>query len=261
MRRTALLAGTLATTLTLGACRDRPQEEPAVVLTEAEKAGYLPAPRITQVVPAAAGGVIVHGVAKPGGRVRATTPSGEAYGATADQEGRFALGLPAREAVVLAALSVEERGRSTLAEGWLFVPTDELARAALLRPGAAAEVLGVEPGALAAVDFDYAGGAALSGKVDANVPVRISIDGAQAGEATAGPDGRYRLRLSRLSPGNRRILVVAGDDRVEHDIVLSVAAPAGAFAATREAGGWRVNWSTPGGGTQSTFILAPQGAS
>lgn len=259
MRRTALLAGFLAATLAIGACRARPDQEPATVLTEAEKAGYLPAPEIAQVVPGPAGGVIVHGAAKPGGRIRATTPSGEAYGATADRDGRFALELPAREATLLVALSVEERGRSTPAEGWLFVPTGELSRAALLRPGAAAEVLGAEPGALAAVDYDLAGGAALSGKVDANVAVRISVDGSQAGEAVSGADGRYQLRLARLSPGARRIQVAAGDDRVERDVALAAAAPAGAFGAVRESGGWRVNWNTPGGGVQSTFILAPQG--
>ena len=39
----------------------------------------------------------------------------------------------------------------------------------------------------------------------------------------------------------------------------SAAAPltAGPFLAARTASGWRIDWMTPGGGVQTTFLIAP----
>ena len=261
MRRTTVPTAAVLLSVAMAACSQRAKEPAAVELTAAERAGYLPAPEVTQVVRAPGGGLMVHGRSKPGGRIRATTPSGEAYGATAGADGRFAVELPAMDAALLASVSVEERGRSTLAEGWLFVPPAEPSRAALLRPGAAAWVFGSEPGLLAAVDYDADGGAGVSGKADPDAEVRVLVDGAPAGQVQADAQGRYSLRLNRVAPGEHTIRVIAGDETMERTLALGVSAPAQTYFAVRQAGGWRVDWTTPGGGLQSTVIVAGTAAS
>ena len=261
MRRCALLAAVTPLVLAAAACERRDERPAAPELTAAERAGYLPAPEVTQVVRGPGGGLMVHGRSKPGGRIRATTPTGEAYGATASADGRFAVELPALDTPMLASVSVEERGRSTLAEGWLFIPPAEPGRAALLRPGAAAWVFGAEPGLLAAVDYDADGGAAVAGKAEPDKPVRAFIDGALAGEVRSDAQGRYSLRLSRVAPGAHTVRVVAGEETMERTLTLAVGGPSRTYAAAREPEGWRVDWTAPGGGVQSTILVAGPGGS
>lgn len=261
MRRRGLLAAAALLVLAAAACERQDERPAAPELTAAERAGYLPAPEVTQVVRGPGGGLMIHGRSKPGGRIRATTPAGEAYGATAGADGRFAIELPAMDTPMLASVSVEERGRSTLAEGWLFVPPTEPGRAALLRPGAAAWVFGTEPGLLAAVDYDGDGGAAVSGKTEPDRDIRVFVDGAPAGQVRSDAQGRYSLRLSRVAPGAHAVRVVAGEETMERTLNLAVATPSQTYTASRETGGWRVDWTAPGGGLQSTILVTGPGAS
>jgi hypothetical protein len=253
-------AGLLAAALAAGlaACGPRVELKAQPIATEAERAGYLQAPEITRVTAAANGAVVVHGLARPLGRVRAILPTGEAYGATADEKGRFALELPRSGQPLLVSISAEEGARSTPAEGWLFAPAGDPAGAAILRAGAASRGLAPGAGPIAVVDFDAGGGAGVSGMVTPNSDVRLSLDGAAAGQVRADPKGRYALRLDRVPPGIHRLRVATPDSSLERTISFAPGAPAGRFTAARTADAWRIDWQTPGGGSQTTLVFSPR---
>jgi hypothetical protein len=229
-------------------------------LSESEKAGYLAAPQVQRVVAGADGAPVAEGLTHPASRVRATLPSGEAYGATADSQGRFALGLPTTGESLLVRIWAEEGGRSTPAEGWLFAPAGDYAHAALLRPGSTTRSLAARPGLIAAVDFDAAGGAGVSGAAPAGSEVRPTIDGQPAGQARADARGRYGIRLNRAPAGLHRLRAVAGAKAQERNVLFAPAPAAGAYVAVRAGDGWRIDWTPPGGGSQTTFLFGGAGS-
>lgn len=250
---TMVMAAALAAGL--GGCGPRVELKAAPVASEAERAGYLSGPEITRVAAGPGGALVVHGRARPLGRVRAILPTGEAYGATADDQGRFALELPATGQAQLVAITAEEGSRSTPAEGWLFAPAGDPAHAAVLRAGAPSRSLAPDAGLLAVVDFDSGGGVGVSGVTEAGGDVRLSLDGASAGQAKADKQGRFTIRLDRVSPGVHRLRVAGAGASQERIIDFAPAAPAQRFAAVRTAEAWRVDWLTPGGGAQSTLVF------
>lgn len=247
----------------LAACGQRADPGAVVPLSEAEQAGYLPGPIILAVAAAPDGAPLVRGRARPSGRVRATLPSGEAYGATADPEGRFELGLPVGGGSLMAAVTAEDGGRSTPAEGWLFAPAGDFGHAVLLRAGTASRAIASNAALIAVVDFDAAGGAGISGRSPVAGEVRLFVDGVAAGSVQTGGDGRYSLRLSFPAPGPHQLRIVVGGQTQERtvDFVPPVAPPAGRFGVVRRGDAWRVDWLAPGGGLQSTYIFASAVAS
>lgn len=254
-RRVAI--GMAAATL-LGACGPQVELKAEPQASEASRAGYLADPEILAVDLGPNGAPLVRGLAQPRGRVRATLPSGEAYGATADDQGRFALELPRATAPQFVSVSAQEGDRSTPAEGWLFVPAGDPRYAALLRAGAASYSLSPAASLIGAVDTDGAGGAGVSGRATANAEVRVFVDGAVAAQVNADRGGRFAVRLDRLSPGVHRLRVASQGVSVERIVDLAPPAqPAGRFTATRLAEAWRVDWTLPGGGLQSTFVFVP----
>lgn len=257
MRRGAAI-GVAVLAAALGACEPRVALKAAPPASEADRAGYLPEPEIVSVTAAANGAPVVRGLARPMGRVRAILPSGEAYGATADDQGRFVLELPVVASAQLVAISAQEGARSTPAEGWLFVPPGDPRAAAVLRAGAASYGLAPGAGLIGAVDSDGAGGAGVSGRAAPNAEVRVSVDGAPAGQVRADGRGRYAVRIDRLAPGVHRVRASSQGQAEEHVVDLTPAAqPAGRFSASRVADAWRVDWVLPGGGVQSTFVFIP----
>lgn len=262
MSRAAGILALTAAAMLLAGCGRHADPSAAPPVSEAEKAGYLPAPDITSVVTAADGAPLVRGQARPAGRVRATLPSGEAYGATADAQGRFELELPAGGAAVLASISAEDSGRTTPAEGWLFAPAGGYGHAVLLRAGTASKTLGAHPPVIAVVDFDAAGGAGAAGEAAPNAEVRLTLDGVAAAQGRTDARGGYVLRFSPPS-GLHRLRVVCAGRGQERDIDFTASAvpPTGPFASQPVADGWRVDWKTPGGGVQTTFIFSGGGVS
>jgi len=239
----------------LAACSAPPAPEAPTPVSEAEKAGYMPGPVLERVA-AAPGGVVVHGTARAGGRVRATAASGEAYGATADQRGRFALEIPVPGGGPLfAKLSVQDGQRSTPAEGWLFSPPGDPAAATLLRPGAPALVVRRDAPLIAAVDYDAGGGAAVSGRAAAGAEVRLTVDGVASGTARADRAGRWSIRLNRVPPGAHVLRASSGGQTRERRVVLAAGSPGAGAAIVQEPDGWRVDWAPPGGGSQSTIVF------
>lgn len=247
----------LGSAVLLASCGQRAEPGAADSLSEAEQAGYLPAPVILTVVTAPDGALLVRGRARPSGRVRAILPSGEAFGATADSEGRFELELPAGGGSMMAAVSAEDGGRSTPAEGWLFAPAGDFGNAVLLRAGTTSRAIASNAALIAVVDFDAAGGAGISGRSPVAGEVRLFVDGVAAGSAQTGSDGRYSLRLSSPAPGPHRLRIVAGGQTQERNVDFTTPAtpPAGRFGVVRRGDAWRVDWLAPGGGLQSTYIF------
>lgn len=261
-RAAGFLAG-LGCAVVLAACGQRADPGAVVALTEAEKAGYLPGPVVLAVVAAPDGAPLVRGRARPLGRVRATLPSGEAYGATADSKGRFELELATSAGSVMAMISAEDAGRSTPAEGWLFAPAGDFGHAVLLRAGTSSRAIASNAPLIAVVDFDAAGGAGVSGRASTVGEVRLFVDGVQVGSARTDADGRYSQRLIPPTPGLHRLRAVSGGQSLERTVEFAPpAAPrAGPFEAVRGGEAWRVDWSAPGGGLQTTFIFVGGAAS
>jgi len=238
----------------LAGCGQRAAPVETRPVSEAEKAGYVQAPRVDRVV-AVGGGVVLHGQARPGERVRATAASGAAYGATADDRGRFALQIPAQAGPLFAKVAAVEGQRVTQAEGWVFVPPGDVRRVAVLRPGAPSTVIDTGAPLIAAFDYDGGGGAAVSGQAAANAEVRLSLDGAPRGSVRADAAGRYGFRLSQAPAGARLLRVVSGEHSQERTVVLTTPAPGQGAAVVRDPDAWRVDWSTPAGGAQSTLLF------
>ncbi len=247
-------------------CGPRDHTAAAGAPGHAAERAYRDPPQIVSAERLAGGGVLLSGTARAGTRVRLASPSGAALQASPDASGAWRLTLPPSPDLRLFGLSMMEAARPLQAEGYLAVTP--AGQAAQIRSGAGAMVLaggGEAPRAprILAVDFDRAGAGrpvavVVSGVGVAGRTVILSSDGAPRGRALVGADGRFSLVLDApLSAGRHRFEAVEDAARDTAEVDLSAAAPlAGApFRATPLAGGWRIDWLTPGGGEQSTVVL------
>jgi hypothetical protein len=162
----------------------------------------------------------------------------------------------------LYSLSMIDGGRVVQSEGYLAVAPDLVAQ---LRAGAGATIYGAAPSGprVTAVDYDSKGGCVVSGVATAGRTVAIRIDGADRGAVRADATGRFSLELDEpIAAGPHGIDVVAGDKRTGVTVNVTPAGPMPAIPlrATRTDHGWRVDWTTPGGGLQTTVLFAPTGA-
>lgn len=186
--------------------------------------------------------LIVHGQASPLGRVVVSGAGGLAYAVGADAEGRFELRVPrpAHDTLFLVEARVGQEGFP--APYRLLIGADPQAPIALLAIGAPTQRLDAGPG-LDAVDTD--GRAAfVSGRAAAGT--QVVIDGAVQRSVTADAAGRWRLAGS-------------GDGTTPITVAGRTYAPAPGGAAApdtleRAGAGWRIGWSSPGGGRQSTWF-------
>jgi hypothetical protein len=224
---------------------------------EAER-GYAPPPAITGASRGPQGRVVLAGVAPPASRVRLGSPDGQEIFALADAKGAWQVDLPPSDEVGLYGLSAPQNGRVVQAEGYLAAaPSGEAAR---LRAGSGAVVYGRprRDAELLAADFDRKGAAVLSGWAPAHHAVTVSVDGGARAGVEPGSDGRFMLTLDKpLAAGTHTIAVTTDGATWRASLDISPAAPliGGPFHAVQVAGGWRVDWLTPGGGVQSTVIF------
>ncbi len=251
----------LGAAASLGAC----ERKGAGALLGAGDAGHAPSgyvtpPLVTAVNGQPGGAITITGVAAPETRIRGETPDHRGYGATSDKAGRFTLEAPPTTTPLLIAVYEEQDGgRPVSADGYLFVPPDAPGRAVLLRAGAPSRPLRSSgPGALIAVtDFDAGGGGAVSGLAAPGAEVDVSIDGGAMVRAHADTQGVYAVRLGADKPlgaGAHGVRVTTGGQTVERSLDFSTSATTQLFNAVRMPDGWRVAWTLPGGGVQSTFI-------
>lgn len=250
--RVPALAGLFLVATALSACFGEPATEGGA--PEAERA-VLVAPQVTGLGPASNGGLVLSGLARPGDRVRVTDSAGRAVGVTANADGAFAVSLPAPERAEILQVTVLRPEGAAVADGFVFAPPGGRG-AAVLRPGAAAAPLDPAAGLIAALDRDDGGSLALAGRGAADQPVRISVDGAPAGETRTDAEGRFALRLDvRVAPGPRRVRVETPAGAAERTIELIDSTGRRGLEGAPIEGGWSVRWPLPGGGGQTTYLF------
>lgn len=237
----------------VGACSPGPAQPTG---SEATQPAYAAPPVALAIETAAQGGLTIRGRAGPDERVRLIQMDGTAHGVTAGGDGAFAISVPGAAATNrLFNLSVERAGQSVSSDGWLFSPAAAPTRAVMLRAGGASLPVGAAP-LLATVDMDPGGGVALAGRGAPGETITLTVDGQTAGRAVAGDAGVWFLVLpTALSQGRHSFVASADGREARADLDLTPIRPDGALEAATVAGGVRVAWGLPGGGTQTTWIL------
>jgi len=255
----------LAAVAALAACGRAP--EPAVNAGNAApaasaQADYQPAPEVTAASVVKGGGIDLTGAAAPGAAVRLASPGGAAQFATADAQGRWAITAPASPAPRLFSLSMSLGGPLVQAMGYIFVAPD--GRVARLREGGGSEALAPGRHGLMALtlDSDARRAAALSGLAAPGEAVSLRVDGVERGQAVADKTGRFTLSLNEpLDPGAHAFDLTSASGEVQFQV--SFGAPAalakGPFVSDREGRAWRVDWTMPGGGEQTTLVFDTPG--
>ncbi len=225
--------------------------------SDAERA-YRAAPTALAATLLADGRIQIAGQAQPGARVRLATPSGQVVFSDTATDGGWTVILPAASTLRLLGLSMIESGRNLQSEGYLAVTPR--GQAAQLRAGAGALVLTAGPARLRilAVDFDRKGGTVVSAQASPGAMVTLRVDGVLRGRLAAGADGRVSMALDEpLAAGPHSFEIADGRARVQLAADMSPAGPVvGApFRSSRNPGGWRIDWMTPGGGVQTTLLI------
>ncbi len=151
-----------------------------------------------------------------------------------------------------------EGAQTIQAEGYLAVAPD---MAAQLRGGDDAHVLAPPPHGLtlSSIDFDRKGAAVVGGRASPGAMVDLTLDGRPVGEATAGPQGAFTVDLGEpLTPGLHRLAVASLGHAVEvtADTTFTPPPPGALVTGGATNSGWRVTWTPPGGGVQTTLIFA-----
>ncbi len=263
VRAAFLLAGLC---LCLAACGGPPQRggeaEPP-----AQQSAYAPPPELTDATRGADGGVTLSGRAPPESRVRLNSPEGQSLGATAGKDGAWSLALAPSATPRMFALSAEVAGRPVRGEGPVLVLPAPGPPALTPRAGFGALAVGrATTPTIVALDYDAGGGAAVAGLAAPKSSVRLLIDGMPAGSDQADDRGRFAIMAvgGPVSAGDRLVQVTtdAGGAQARVGLSAPTAPGAAAYLARREDGHWRIDWSLPGGGVQTTLVfdVAPSGS-
>lgn len=223
---------------------------------------FLAPPLPSSAVRLAGGEVEIVGRAPARAVVTLRNPDGQAVDASAGADGSWVVHLPASAAPRLFALSAALGDRRLKGEGALLQAPAPAPPAMLLRAGAASLTLGEADGALSldVFDFDGAGGLAIAGRAPPQAGLRLTLDGRPAIAGQADAKGRFALMAVQgdLQPGRHALHLEAAGRAVDAvvDATPSSAAPGKPYQVRPVEGGWRVDWATPGGGSQSSVIFA-----
>ena len=261
--RRSCLAAALGLAGVLAACGPAPRV--TALNAPSPDLGYLQAPVLNS-ARLAGNQVILSGRAAAGARVRLSSPKGQAFGTTVADTGQWTIEVPiaagAAEPLQLFGLSQDRDGRMVQAEGYIGVLPDAATPAVLLRAGTGARRIGVAQANSASVliaDFDDVGALAVSGSVAPGQAVKAALDGDWVAQGLAGRDGRYSLALSGATkPGPHQVLVQTGGRTLAIIIDVQPARlPKGTlYQSIPLQKGWRIDWTTPSGGVQSSVIMS-----
>jgi len=227
------------------------------------RAEYLAPPSVTSAVRQTSGAVVLTGTGQPGSRIRLASPDGSAIGATASTAGAWSLTVSPADAPRLYSLSSDTAGRLLRARGYVAALPAPGPAAAMLAPGEGAQAFGWPSAGgvnIRAVDFDSSGAAVASGSAPADDAVRLRLDGADAGEDQADAKGDYSVSMSRsLTRGQHTIAAHTAHGSASATLDMRPGAPIAAppLAAERVGGAWRLDWTPPGGGVQTTVLFDP----
>jgi hypothetical protein len=191
------------------------------------------------------GGLVFSGQAEPGARVVLRSESGPAHAAAADDQGRFEIRMTAPAGDLLLRPETQVGQDAAPAPERLLIVAGGRGPVAILRAGAATRRLDRAP-ALGAVDSDgrmrlASGLSALAGE-----PLDVSAGG-EGGAVKSDAAGRWSLVLGP-STGPDEI-------RVGGRAFTWPGEGGGEGTRVERAGaGWRVVWSGPAGGRQTTWL-------
>jgi hypothetical protein len=257
----SVLPALVAAGLALAACGPREQAVAPDVPASAGPEGFLAPPSIESARRTGAE-LVLTGTAPTGAAaVRLTSPEGLSLVAQAGADGRWALSLPTPSEPLMFAVAADVGGRQVPAQGPLILLPAPGPPAMMARAGFAALPIGAPAGvpAVAALDYDAGGGAAVAGFARPDTRVRLSLDGAAAGISQADEAGRFAVIAANrpLSPGRRRLQVETETGEADVDVDVSRPEPLGslAYRAERQADGWRIDWAPAGGGVQTTVVF------
>ena len=226
------------------------------------EATYRAPPALTAATLLAGGRMRLVGLAGPGDAVRLASPAGPAIYARTGRDGVWNLVVATPAAPRLFGLAMIENGRAIQSEG--YVAITPRGTAAQLRAGAGALVLAdlrAEP-AILAIDFDSKGGTVVSGRASPRAVVDLWVDGVRRVRAPTGRAGSFSMPLDEpLGFADHQLEIVDGARRAEARPRLEPAQPLSGwpYRATLTPGAWRIDWMTPGGGLQTTLLLARNG--
>jgi len=232
----------------------------------ADEAGFIVPPQAQTLRRLQDGGLVLTGTAPAGAVVRLASPAGSAFAATADDKGRWSITAPALARPALFGLSATSHGRTVQAQGYiaLLPKGGSSALGALLRAGAGALPLGPtsERVRITALDLDAARAAIVSGAAPTGAVLAAAVDGVAAGEGAAAADGGFALSLiAPVELGPRRIEVsgpAASAAATVEVRALSRPAPL-PYRSERATDAWLIDWITPGGGVQTTYLFDSPG--
>lgn len=224
----------------LAACSDE-RADPKTGAAEAAT-GWAAPPRV-EAVRRTPSGLTVTGQASPGARVVLRGGDGMAFAASADDAGRFDIRMVAPSGDVLLTPETQTGQDSAPAPEQLLIVAGGQGPIAMLAAGAPSRRLDGD-GALGSVDSDGRM-LALSGRGPAGQPVRISLNGRPAAMPTADAAGRWTAVVG--PSGATRIGV--GEAAFDYPGAVEVGS-----GASRAGSGWRIGWSIPAGGRQTTWL-------
>lgn len=228
-----------------------------------DTAGYLAPPTLVAAVRDANGGVTLSGHAPGDAEVRLREPGGAAFSATATDEGDWSMQLPPSDTPRMFAFDGEVSGRLLHGEGAILALPAPAPVAVLTRASYGALPIGALPGPLriAAVDYDGGGGGSISGLAAPRAPVRFVLDGQTVGGGRADDQGRFALldlnARAPFGPGAHTVRIESPSGSAQVELTVTSAKDLGeqAFRTVREAGVWRTDWRSPGGGVQTTLVF------
>jgi len=256
--KSSMLTASLAA-LSLTACEPGGQGAPkaAADKPDSAEAGYL-APPTLDAARRAASGVVISGRGAPDADLRLGSPTGEVMMGKIDALGQWSVTVPNGAGVRLFGLSSLQDGRTVQAEGYVMVA--EGGDVALLRAGAGARRLAAESSSprILTVDVDREGGAMVSGVAAPGAGLNVRVDRVTRGGGLTDDGGRFDISLTdALTPGVHDIQVAGEGGETAITLAVTPAAPlvSGPVRADRSAMGWRVDWLTPGGGVQTTYLI------
>ncbi len=260
VNRTVIRALLAIAALAVGCARPAPRAaapEAAPLQTD-----YAAPPELTGAVRDSTGAITLSGTGKADAKVRLASPDRSAQTTAVSPEGVWTLSAPAAGDVRLYSLSQDVSGRTLRARGYVATGPSPAAPAVVLRPGTAAEPLSGRDGVLrlSAMDFDRSGASVAAGTARPGDPVRVQLDGVDAGAGQTNARGVFRAPLTQtVYPGAHTLTVISPRGQTS---AAFTAAPAGPlpkppFKAARSNGAWRIDWMTPGGGVQTTIIFDP----
>lgn len=192
------------------------------------------------------GGLVFSGLAEPGARVVLRSDSGPAHAAAADDQGRFEIRVTAPVGDLLLRPETQVGQDAAPAPERLLIVAGGRGPVAILRAGAPTRRLDRAP-PLGAVDSDGRMRLVSGRSAPAGAPIDLQAGG-ESGRVTPDASGRWSLVLTP-SAGPDEIRVGGRSFTWPGE-----GGPDSGLRVERAGAGWRVVWSGPAGGRQTTWL-------